>query len=261
VAALIATILLAASAASAEDVRVMTSGGFTAPVLEVAPAFERTAKTTVATAFGASTGRAPDSRPMKLQRDEPAARSRDRMPPIPADSMTDEQKQAVAEFKAARGVDLTGPFFALLRSPEVLNRARAMGDYLRFKTSLPPRLSEFVILMTSRSWSQQYEWNVHYPIALKAGLTPDVAAAVAEGRRPSRMTTEEALLYDFHDELSRTQAVSDATYARMVSMFGEKGVVDTVGIVGYYTMLAMMLNTAHTPVPDNGIAPLPPLSR
>ena len=187
----------------------------------------------------------------------PAA-AQDRMPPIPTAQLTPEQQQAVADFRAARNAELTGPFNPMLRSPEVMTRARALGDYLRYKTRLEPRHSEFVILMAARSWTQQYEWAVHYPIAIKAGVKPEVALAIAERRRPSGMTAEETTLYDFCDELIRTQAVGDATYARMVSAFGEPGVVDTVGIVGYYTMLAMMLNTTRTPAPDNGAPPLPP---
>ena len=179
------------------------------------------------------------------------------MPPIPADQMTAEQRQAASEFGTARSAPLTGPFIPMLRSPEVMTRARAMGDYLRYKTRLTPRQSEFVILMAARSWSQQYEWAVHYPIALKAGVTADVAKAIAERRRPDGMTADEATLYDFCDELIRTHAVGDAAYARMVAAFGEPGVVDTVGIVGYYTMLAMVLNTARTPAPDNGAPRLP----
>jgi alkylhydroperoxidase family enzyme len=135
----------------------------------------------------------------------------------------------------------------LLRSPEVMSRARAMGDYLRYKSSLPPRLSEFVILITSRQWTQQYEWNTHSPIALEAGVKPDIVKAIAEGRRPERMDEEEEILYDFATELQKDQGVSDANYARAVAKFGERGVIDTVGIVGYYTMLAMVLNTARTP--------------
>jgi 4-carboxymuconolactone decarboxylase len=187
------------------------------------------------------------------------AHAQDRLPPIPADQWSVEQQQAVAEFGTARNAPLTGPFIPMLRSPEVMKRARAMGDYLRYKTTLTPRQSEFVILMAARSWSQQYEWAVHYPIALKAGVTAEVAGALAERRRPTGMTAEETTLYDFCDELIRTQGVGDAAYARMVSAFGEKGVVDTVGIVGYYTMLAMMLNTARTPAPANGAPPLPTL--
>jgi 4-carboxymuconolactone decarboxylase len=158
----------------------------------------------------------------------------------------------MADFKTARGTEVSGPFHALLRSPELMTRTRAMGDYLRFRSTLPPRLSEFVILLTARAWTQQYEWNVHYPIAIKAGLDPQVAAAVAEGRRPTGMTREETALFDLCTELHRDQSVSDATYAQAVSIFGEQTVVEAVGISGYYTMLAMVLNTARTPAGTNG---------
>ncbi len=176
------------------------------------------------------------------------ADAQDRMPPIPAERMTDAQKQGASEFRQARGSNLSGPFVPLLRSPEVLSRARAMGDYLRFKSALPPRLSELVILMTAREWTQQYEWNAHHPLALKAGLDPKIAQAVAEGRRPVGMNQDEETLYDFFHELQRSRSVSDPTYARMVSRFGEQGVIDTIGIVGYYTLLAMVMNTARTPL-------------
>ena len=175
------------------------------------------------------------------------ASAQDRLPSIPADKLTDEQKKSIADFKAARGAEVSGPFWPLLRSPDVMTRARAMGDYLRYKSVLPPRLSEFVILMTARQWTQQYEWNTHYEIAIKAGLKLEVAQAVAEGRRPEGMAEDEQILYDFCTELQHNRSITDATYARMVSKFGEPGVVDTIGIVGYYSLLAMMLNTARTP--------------
>ena len=184
------------------------------------------------------------------------AAAQDRLPPIPAEKMTAEQQKAVADFKAARGAELSGPFYPLLRSPEVMTRARAMGDYLRYNSALPPRLSEFVILITASQWAQQYEWAIHHPIALKEGVSPETATAIAEGHRPSRMTDDEEALYDFVVELQRTHAVSDATYARALARFGERGVVDTVGIVGYYTMLAMTLNTFRTPAPP-GATPAP----
>ena len=186
--------------------------------------------------------------------------AQDRLPPIPADRLTPQQKEAVEEFRAARGSAPSGPFVPLLRSPEVMNRARAMGDYLRFKSVLPPRLSEFVILMTARAWTQNYEWHAHHKLALQAGLDAAVAQAVAEGRRPASMSAEEGALYDLVDELHRNRSVSDATYARVVKHFGEQGVIDAVGIVGYYTMLAMVMNTARTPLPDNaapGLAQFP----
>jgi 4-carboxymuconolactone decarboxylase len=187
--------------------------------------------------------------------------AQDRMPPIPADKMTDAQQKAVAEFKAARSADISGPFVPLLRSPEVMNRARAMGDYLRYKSALPPRLSEFVILLTARRWTQQYEWNAHQPLALKAGLDADIVTAIAEGRRPERMAEDEDVLYALSDELHRTQSVSDATYARAVSKLGEQGVIDAVGITGYYTLLAMVMNTARTPLALGTTPSLAPFPR
>src|SRR6266576_3722525 len=102
--------------------------------------------------------------------------AQDRMPPIPVDKLSEAQKKAIEEFKAARSADISGPFVPLLRSPEVMSRARALGDYLRYKSSLPPRLSEFVILLTARRWTQQYEWNAHQPLALQAGVGRDVVS-------------------------------------------------------------------------------------
>jgi 4-carboxymuconolactone decarboxylase len=190
-----------------------------------------------------------------------AVSAQDRMPPIATEKLTDAQRKAVEEFKAARNADVTGPFVPMLRSPEVMSRARAMGDYLRFKSALPPRLSEFVILLTARRWTQQYEWNAHQPLALQAGVTREVVSAIAEGRRPETMSEDEEVLYTFCDELQRNQSVSDATYARAIARFGEAGVIDTVGITGYYTMLAMVLNTARTPLPDGSKPALAPFPR
>jgi 4-carboxymuconolactone decarboxylase len=183
------------------------------------------------------------------------ANAQNRLPPIPPEKMTAEQKKAVEEFVAARNAPISGPFIPMLRSPEVMTRARAMGDFLRYKSSLPPRLSEFVILMTARQWTQQYEWNTHYDIAIKAGVKVDVAKAIAEGRRPEGLTEDEQILYDFCSELQHNRSVTDATYARMLSKFGETGIIDTAGIVGYYSFLAIMLNTARTP-PDASPAPI-----
>src|SRR5215211_5864905 len=111
----------------------------------------------------------------------------DRMPPIPADQLTAAQQAAITEFKAARSAEISGPFVPLLRSPEALTRTRALGDYMRYRSALPPRLSEFVILLTAKQWTQNYEWHAHAPIAREAGLSGEIIAAIAEGRRPSRM--------------------------------------------------------------------------
>jgi 4-carboxymuconolactone decarboxylase len=177
------------------------------------------------------------------------ASAQDRMPPIPPETLTEAQKAAVSEFMAVRGEAISGPFVPLLRSPEVLSRARGMSDYLRFKSVLPPRLRELVILLTARQWTQQYEWNAHYPLAVKAGLNPAILKAIAEGRRPEAMAQDEQTVYEFCGELQRNQSVSDQTYARMVALWGEQGVIDAVGLAGYYTLIAMVLNTARTPLP------------
>jgi 4-carboxymuconolactone decarboxylase len=156
---------------------------------------------------------------------------------------------------------VSGPFHPLLRSPELMTRTRAMGDYLRFKSALPPRLSEFVILLTAREWNQQYEWNAHYPIAIKAGVSAATLSAIAAGRHPESMLGDEAILYDFVRELHHTTAVSDASYDRALKAFGDQGVMDTIGISGYYSLLAMVLNTARTPPGGANAPPLAPLKQ
>ena len=184
-----------------------------------------------------------------------------RMPEVPADKLTEAQKKAAEEFQRIRGVPVFGPFVPLLRSPELMLAARNMGDYLRYKSSLPLRINEFVILITAREWTQQLEWAIHHPIALKAGLDPAIAQAVAEGRRPDNMPEEEALAWEFSMELHHNKSVSDATYAKVVAKFGEQGAVDMAGVNGYYTFLAMAMNMARTPPPNGAEPPLKPFPK
>jgi len=180
-----------------------------------------------------------------------SAFAQERMGPIPAEKMTDAQKKAAADHTAARG-QLTGPWQVLLRSPELMARVRGLSDYVRWNGALSPRLSEFVILITAREWSQPYEWNAHQPLAVKGGLNPEIAKAIADGRRPHGMAEDEEILYDFATELLQNRSVSDATYARTVAKFGEKAILDTIGLMGHYSLIAMVLNTARTPVPPGG---------
>ena len=182
--------------------------------------------------------------------------SRDRLPHIAAERLTAEQKKAAEEFKAGRGYGVLGPFAVMLRSPEVMLRAKAMGDYLRFRNVLPKRVSEMVILVTAREWTQQFEWSHHYKYAMEAGLSKDIADAIADGRRPERMAEDEAAAYDFSIELHRRKSVSDATYARALALFGEQGIIDLIGINGYYSLLAMMMNVARTPPDTDDVKPL-----
>jgi 4-carboxymuconolactone decarboxylase len=180
----------------------------------------------------------------------------ERMRGIAEAEMTAEQKLAAEEFKAMRGYAVHGPFAMMLRSPEVMLRAAAMGDYLRFRNVLPRRVSEMVILIAAREWTQQFEWTYHYKYAMEAGLDRAIADAIADGRRPAVMAEDEAAAYDFSIELHHRKSVSDTTYARALALFGERGVIDLVGISGYYSFLAMMMNVARTPADAGGAEPL-----
>lgn len=185
-----------------------------------------------------------------------AAQAQDRLPTIPPQDYTPEQKQAAEAFAQARGKPPFGPFEPLMYSPEVMTLARSMGDYLRYKPKIGTTLSELVILMTARRWTQDYEWYVHAPIAQKAGIAPEIIAAIRDGRRPAQMSEDETTVYEFTAELQDTKRVSDASFARAEARFGKAGVVDLAAISGYYTFLAMELNAARYAIPADG-KPLP----
>jgi len=188
-----------------------------------------------------------------------AAVAQDRMPPIPKDKMTEGQRKALEDVMASRGPGgAEGPFVPMLRSPELMNRLQTLGEYVRFHNSIGTKLTEFVILLTARQWTQQYEYEAHQPLALKAGVNQETISAVTDGRRPTAMAADEEIVYDFCTELRQNQSISDATYARAVSKFGEQGVVDMTGLVGYYTTLAMIMNVARSPLPNGKKAPLAP---
>ena len=177
------------------------------------------------------------------------AMSQERLGVIPPEKMTAAQTKAAAEFADGRGYAVRGPFAALIRSPEVMLRAKAMGDYLRFKSTIPPKLNELAICVTARQWGQSYEWHAHAPLAVKAGLNPEILDAVKEGRRPKNIDADEELVIDFSTELHQNKSVSDATYAKALARFGEQGVIDLTAVNGYYTFIAMTLNVARTQLP------------
>lgn len=181
-----------------------------------------------------------------------------RLPTIPPDQYTDQQKKAAEDFLAARKVPVFGPFEPLMYSPEVMSQARAMGDYLRYKSGVGNTLSELAILITAREWTQDYEWYVHAPIAAKAGIKPAIIEAIRDGRRPTGMSEDEEIVYDFSSELHKNKRVSDQAFARAEKRFGKPAVVDLVGINAYYTLLAMQLNVARYGMPKDG-TPLPRL--
>ena len=168
----------------------------------------------------------------------PSSYAQDRMPPIPMDEMTKEQRSMAAKFEAERGsAILRGPWIPLLRSPEVLGLMLDMRSHVRDRSLLSPKLTELAILIAAREWTQQYEWNAHAGAAERTGLKPAIIAAVGEGRRPRQMTEDEEILYDLCVELHRNKSVSDATYDRALTAFGQEGIVEAVAIEGYYTLL------------------------
>lgn len=180
-----------------------------------------------------------------------SAVAEDRMPPIPLDKMTPDQRGFAEEIiKGPRGA-LYGPFLPLIRSPELMDRSSKMGEYLRYRSAIGNRLSELVILIVARQWSQQVEWYLHEAVALKVGIKPDVVKAISEGRRPDDLTADEQIVYDFSNEMNVNRSVSDTTYALAKKRFGEKGVVDMLGLNGYYTYLAIIMNGTQTENPDN----------
>jgi 4-carboxymuconolactone decarboxylase len=187
--------------------------------------------------------------------------AQDRMPMIPADKLTNAQKKAVADYKDIRKVDLNGPpWSVLLRVPDLVVPSLQMRLHNLNNSALSPKLTEFAILIAARNWTSYYEWNSHSQEAVTAGLSAAVIAAVADGRRPEQMTEDEGILFDFCTELLHNQSISDLTYARAVAKFGEPGVVEAASLVGYYTYLAMVMNTARTPSPavaKSALAPFP----
>ncbi len=183
----------------------------------------------------------------------------DRLPPIPAEAWTEEQRLYAQEIIDGPRGALISPFVPLLRSPELMAHAQRMGEYLRYRSALGLRLSELAILITARHWSQQVEWAIHAPIALREGVTQATIDAISDGRQPQTLPEDEAAVYAFSMELHHNRSVSDPTWQTAIRLFGEQGAMDLVGINGYYALLSMVMNAARTAVPPTSARPLPPL--
>jgi 4-carboxymuconolactone decarboxylase len=181
----------------------------------------------------------------------------DRFKPLTSEQLTPEQQAMVDDLLSGMRTSLEGPFNMLLRSPEMGNLSQKLGEYLRFRSSVPKRLNEMAILMTARWWSSQYEWYLHETLALNAGLDAAVIDAIQAGHRPARMQPDENVIYDFCTELRERRRVSDGTFKAALSLLGERGVVDLVATMGYYDLVSMALNVDRYPLPDGAQAPLP----
>lgn len=166
----------------------------------------------------------------------------ERLPPFTPSDATPEQKAVLDEILSGPRRSLNGPFLGWIHSPELAQHAQRLGAFCRYRTGLPLRLSELAILVTAARWRAQAEWAIHYPIALDAGVREADAEAIRDGRRPAFENADDALIHDFAGELYDTKRVSDALYARAVERFGHEVVINLVGLLGYYALVAMTLN-------------------
>jgi 4-carboxymuconolactone decarboxylase len=197
-----------------------------------------------------------------------ASRAEDitRFAPLKAEELSPAQK-AWAEMIAPpprNAKFVNPPYRAYIQSPELaprLSALSALSDYLRWNSSLPPRLSELAILITARQWTAQYEWAVHYPLAIKGGVDPKVLSDIAAGKRPEGMKGDEAALYDLATALYRDKKVSDPVYKAARDAFGEHGVMDIIGILGYYDVVSMTLITMQADPPSGNVPPLQELAK
>ena len=174
----------------------------------------------------------------------------DRFKPLTYEEMTREQRLMIEHLLQGERASTGGPFNVFVRSPELGDIAQQLGARVRFHSSLSDRLKEMAILMIARDWTAQYEWYAHKRLALQAGLQPDLVDAIAAGRRPAAMQPDESALYAFTTELLDTRQVDDPTFRAAVAAFGERGVVDLIGLMGYYQLVSMALNVDRYPLPD-----------
>jgi 4-carboxymuconolactone decarboxylase len=175
----------------------------------------------------------------------------DRLPPIAPDDWTAEQRICAEEIIAGPRGGVISPFVPMLRSPEFCTHAQRLGEYLRYRSAIGLRLSELAILVTAQHWQQQVEWAIHAPIAMKAGISPATVDAIAAGEVPTLEAEDERVVFAFARQTLRHRRVDDPTWARALALFGEQGVVDLMGVVGYYTMLSFVMNGAQTPPPPD----------
>jgi 4-carboxymuconolactone decarboxylase len=201
----------------------------------------------------------PTGKPAKKQR-QPLSY---RLPELTEDKLDGAQCALLDSMRAGpRGdrVKLGGPFGVYMHAPEYGELTQQLGAFVRFKTSLPPRLSEFAILCTARLWRAQYEWHAHAPIAEKAGVKAEAIADLKAGRAPKKVAKDERAIYDFVQELYKKRRVSERTYQRLQGFVGDRGAVELTGLLGYYAGVSMILDVFNVPLPD-GAAPYFPEPR
>ncbi|MCW8085477.1 carboxymuconolactone decarboxylase family protein [Sabulicella glaciei] len=165
------------------------------------------------------------------------------------ETMTAQQKEVADRIAGGARAGVKGPFPAWLHAPELADRMQAVGRYIRWETTFPARLSELAILVTAARWKARYEWYAHHKFAMDGGLRPEIAEAIRVGQTPKDLAEDEAAVYAFARELNDTGNVSDATFARAKSLFGERGCAELLATCGYYTAVGFTLNVAGVPLP------------
>ena len=179
-----------------------------------------------------------------------------RLAPLHPSQFTPEQQRIADAITARRGGALGGPFLPWMRSPELCDRAQRLGEFCRFHSSLEPFLSEFAIIVTAHYWRAQYEFFAHARMARAAGVSDAIVEAVRTGAEPPLEDERHRAIYAFVTEYFATHRVADATYERAIAALGERGVVDLVGIVGYYCLVSLTLNVFEVALPDGEPEPL-----
>jgi 4-carboxymuconolactone decarboxylase len=174
------------------------------------------------------------------------------------EEMTEEQRRVYDATVAGKRGRAPAPLIAWLESPVLADRAQKLGEFVRYETSLPPRLSELAILVMARHWTAQFEWTAHKKEALKGGLDPAIIDDIANRRLPGFKNEDERVVYDFSVTLNTSHTIPDGLYRTAVDTIGTRGVVDLVGILGYYTLISMTLNTFEIDPPDGQPAELKP---
>ena len=181
-----------------------------------------------------------------------------RFPQLTMADLTEAQRPLGEAVMKISRVGIAGPYNPMLRSPVFGQRMFDLLAYLRWETSVPLRLNEFTILIIGRQWRSQVEWFAHEPLALKAGLSPQIVTDLKANKRPSGMAADEAAVYDFVTELTTKHAVSDETFARTKALLGEQQVVDLTAVAGTYVTVAMLLAIAEESVPPGEEPPFKP---
>lgn len=174
------------------------------------------------------------------------------------DQLSDQQKPLAEQIMKVSSVGIGGPYNPLLRSPVLGQRMFDLLHYLRWETSVPLKLNEFAILIIGRQWRSQVEWLAHAPLAIKAGLPPDIVAELKANKRPSNMPPQESAVYDFVTELTTKHEVSDETFNRAKELLGEQQVVDLTAVAGSYVAVAMLLAMSEQGVPPGREPPFKP---